>query len=116
MGKTKPIAIILVLICTALISVAQIFYKIAANNLMFDFYSIITNYYIYAGLFVYGIAVVLLILALKNGELSVIYPMISTSYIWVTILSFLVFSESITLFKGLGVFSIMIGVSFIGRS
>lgn len=115
MTKTKAAAIILVLICTVLTSIAQIFYKLAGNKLSFDFYSILTNYYIYIGLVIYAIAAVLLIYALKNGELSVIYPMISTSYIWVILLSYFIFSETINAFKWIGVFIIIIGVGLLSR-
>ncbi|MBI4453024.1 EamA family transporter [Candidatus Woesearchaeota archaeon] len=113
MGNTKLSAIILIIISTLFISAAQVFYKLASKTMMFDI-STLFNYYLYIGLLLYGIAAVLLILALKNGELSTIYPMIATSYLWVILLSIFVFNESINLFKWIGVTLIIIGVAILG--
>lgn len=113
MGNTKLSAIILIIISTLFISAAQVFYKLASKKMVFDV-SIFFNHYLYIGLLLYGIAAVLLILALKNGELSTIYPMIATSYLWVILLSIVVFNESINLFKWIGVALIIIGVAVLG--
>ena len=56
----------------------------------------------------------LLILALRNGQLSVLYPIIALTYVWVTILSPLFFDDLINGFKVAGVALIVLGVSFIG--
>lgn len=113
MGNTKLSAIILIIISTLFISAAQVFYKLASKTMVFNV-SILFNYYLYVGLLLYGIAAVLLILALKNGELSTLYPMIATSYLWVILLSIVMFNESINLFKWIGVALIIIGVAILG--
>ncbi|MBS3121950.1 EamA family transporter [Candidatus Woesearchaeota archaeon] len=111
--EQKTISIVLVILSTAFISVAQVFYKLASTKMVFDI-TIIYNYYLYIGLIFYGVAALLLILALKKGELSTVYPMIATSYLWVIILSYFVFDETINLFKWVGVALIMIGVMVLG--
>ncbi len=113
--KTKLWAIFLVLFCTLLTSSAQIFYKLGVKSLSLNLFSLITNYYLIFGLILYFIGAILLILALKNGELSVLYPLVATSYIWVSLLSPRFFAtDSMNLMKWIGVFIIISGVSLVG--
>jgi len=114
MQKTENWAIGIVLVSTILTTTAQTLYKIGANKLETNILSIVTNVPLIVGLLLYATAAVLLIIALKGGELSVLYPIIATSYIWVTIISFTLFNESINWFKWTGVILIIGGVSFIG--
>ena len=67
------------------------------------------------GLSLYGISTGLLILALRDGELSLLYPVISLTYVWVTILSIFVFKESAHPLKIAGVAIICTGVAFLGK-
>ena len=111
MVKTRLWAIALMVLCTALTSSAQIFYKFGSKKLSLSLLSIITNYNILIGLVLYALGAVLLIIALKGGEVSVLYPIIATSYIWVSILSPLFFpNDSMNAFKWIGVFIIFTGV------
>lgn len=114
MTKTKPWAIGLMLLTTLLTSTAQVFYKKGVPALKFDFISLITNYNLLIGLSLYVVGAVLMIIAFKGGELSVLYPIVATSYIWVGIFSYFIFSESINLLRWIGIFSIFFGVVFIG--
>ncbi|MBI5393111.1 hypothetical protein HZA96_04530 [Candidatus Woesearchaeota archaeon] len=114
MGKTKNWAIFLMIVTTFLTSIAQIFLKKGANVLQFNFFSLITNYNLIIGIILYGLAAVLLIIALRGGELSVLYPMISTSYIWVALLASYFFGELFSITKIIGIIAIIIGVTFIG--
>ena len=56
----------------------------------------------------------LLVLALRDGQLSVLYPIIALTYVWVTILSPMFFNDIINAYKIIGVGLIVVGVSFIG--
>tara|TARA_Y100000310_G_C20620166_1_gene782849 strand:- start:616 stop:990 length:375 start_codon:yes stop_codon:yes gene_type:complete len=112
--NTQYKSIVLVLICTLFTSVAQAFYKAGANKLVYTFQGLITNYQIIIGLVLYAIGSIILIKALKGADLSVLYPIIATSYIWVTILSGIVFNEIITFLKIVGVFFIILGVAAMG--
>lgn len=115
MAKTALWAAGLVLACTGFTSAAQIFYKFGVSKLSFNFMSIITNWPIILGLALYGIGAVLLLIALRHGELSVLYPIIALSYVWVNLLAMHFFNEPINLFKWLGIAVIVLGVSFIGK-
>lgn len=103
-------AIMLVGFSTLLTSSAQIFYKKGALKLPL----LLSNWELLTGMVLYIIAAGILIYALKFGDLNVLYPIIATSFIWVTILSHLIFNEPIIYQKIIGVFSILLGISFIG--
>lgn len=115
--KRTPIwAMLIVLLCTALTSVGQILFKIGSVKLSWNILALITNLPLMAGFFFYGIGAVLLILALKYGELSVLYPIIALGFVWVSLLSarFLPIPESMNPMKWFGVAGIIIGVTLIG--
>ena len=112
--KTKPWAMGMVLFCTLLTSTAQIFYKYGAATLSLSIISIITNTNLLMGLLLYAVGGTILILSFRGGEVSVLYPIIATSYIWVSFLSIYFLGESMNIFKWLGVFTIMIGIILIG--
>ena len=106
----KNYAIFLMFLTTILTSSAQIIYKFGIDNLEFNLLSILSNWQIMLGLFLYGIGAVMMITALKHGEVSILYPIIATSYIWVSIGSSMFFSELMNLWKWLGIFAIIMGV------
>jgi multidrug transporter EmrE-like cation transporter len=78
--------------------------------------AILLNFSLWTGLSLYGISTGLLILALRDGELSLLYPVISLTYVWVTILSVAVFNESLNIFKILGIAVICAGVALLGKA
>ena len=107
---TKLWAIVLVVFCTLFTSSAQILLKFGAPKLPVIFF----NLPLIVGLFLYGIAAFALIVSFKGGEVTVLYPIIATSYVWVTLLSWVFLDEPLFLLKFLGVFSIILGICFIG--
>ncbi len=111
---TKTWAVFTVLATTLLTSSAQILWKTGSAALKPDIVSILTNYYLLGGVFLYVIGGILLILSFKGGEVSVLYPIIATSYIWVSFLSIRFFGESMNPFKLIGVTAIIIGIVSIG--
>ena len=111
---TKLWAIGVVLFCTLLTSTAQIFYKWGVEKLSWNILSIITNVSLLMGMLLYAVGGILLILSFRGGEVSVLYPIIATSYIWVSFLSIYYLNEVMNLFKWVGVFIIMAGIILIG--
>jgi drug/metabolite transporter (DMT)-like permease len=77
---------------------------------------IVTNARLFAGYCLYGLSMLLLVLALKDGELSLLYPVIALTYVWVTFLSFVLFHEIVNPYKMIGIAIIVIGVAILGRS
>lgn len=106
----KNYAIFLVLLTTLLTSTAQLFYKYGIVSVSFDFLSMVLSWQIIFGIFLYAVGAVILIIALRYGEVSVLYPIIATSYIWVSIGSSAFFNEIMNMWKWLGVSAIVVGV------
>ena len=111
---TKLWAALLVLFTTLLTSSAQLLWKKGSATLTFDISSIIINYYILGGILLYIIGGTLIILAFRGGEVSVLYPIIATSYIWVSFLSVKFLGEIMNNFKWIGIASIIAGIVLIG--
>lgn len=109
----------IVVCCTLLVAVAQLLIKVGANRLshagfLGTFLGIFTVPPLFAGYCLYGIFTVLFVYALRHGEVSVLYPLIALGYVWVTILSALVFHETMNPLKILAIATIVAGVSVLG--
>lgn len=108
--KTKWWAILLIVLATFLTTSANILYKIGANKLALDFNKLITNWFIPVGFILYCVAGVILIISLKHGDVSVLYPILATSYIWVTLLSKFIFNDTFNTLKTIGIVTVLVGV------
>lgn len=112
---------LIVLFCTFLAAAAQLLIKrgagqLGANASLLDAaWGIFTNAQLFTGYALYGLFTVALIFALRHGELSLLYPVISASYVWVSIISVLVLKEHMNAPKMAGVVLIVLGVGFLGR-
>lgn len=110
--KDFLIAIVLMIIVTFLISAGQLLIKKGVSEIS-DFYSLL-NLSLLAGFFIYFIALVVMLIALKKGEVSVLYPIMALSYIWILFLSFIFLGEQMNNLKIIGTIIIFVGVSLIG--
>jgi multidrug transporter EmrE-like cation transporter len=113
---------ILLVVCVTLISAAaQVLIKTGAGtlgahpSLVDTAIGILTKLPLFTGYAMYGFSMVLLVLALRHGELSALYPVIALTFVWVTILSVVVFHENINGMKLAGIALIVIGVATLGR-
>ncbi len=116
MGRVKKLdwKILLLTALAAFIgSIGQLEFKQGANNLQFDIKLLLTNYHLIAGLVVYALSTVLYIYALNKENLSILYPIIATSYIWTLIFSKIFLKEPVGLTSWAGVFFILLGVTLI---
>lgn len=107
-------AILLMVCCTLFTSTGQILWKMGVSRI--DFGNIITifNVPFLLGFAAYGMGAILMLIAFKSGELSILYPIIATSYVWVTLVSPFFFSEVISILKWIGIGVIVISVSILG--
>jgi len=110
----------LVFCCTLIGAAAQMFIKMGASHenphtVMEAVMATLKNFPLLFGYSLYAINTVLMVLALKKGELSLIYPIIALTYVWVTILSYVMFHESLNPFKLGGLALIVLGVSVLGK-
>ena len=115
----RKLAIFIVLACTLLVAVAQYLIKLGANRLSHaglaaTLIGIFTIPQLFAGYCLYAVFTVLFVYALRHGELSILYPLIALSYVWVTITAVLAFHEALNPFKIVGVLIIIVGVAVLG--
>ena len=117
----KRSSLLLVLCCTILGAAAQVLIKTGAGGVganatfLSTAIGILTTPALFAGYSLYGVSTVLLVLALRQGQLSLLYPVIALTYVWVTVLSVLLFHESLNAFKLAGIVVIVSGVAVLGR-
>jgi undecaprenyl phosphate-alpha-L-ara4N flippase subunit ArnE len=109
-SKNLLFLLVLMIFCTILTTLGQFFLK---NGLSSSLFSLNSNFIF--GVILYFFAIFIFLFALKHGELSFIFPLVSLSYIWVTLVSFFYFNEHISLYKFLGVGLIVFGVSLLGK-
>ena len=72
------------------------------------------TYYFWGGFFLYGLSTIFYFLALRHEELSVVYPLVSTAYIWTMLLSIKFLGEKLNKWKVLSVCGIILGIILIG--
>ncbi len=113
--------LVLVFLGTLSGAAAQVLIKLGASGIgphaspLETAVRILTNTSLFTGYSLYGITTVLLILALRQGQLSLLYPVIALTFVWVTVLSIILFHETMNIWKVAGVCSIMLGVAVLGR-
>jgi drug/metabolite transporter (DMT)-like permease len=105
----------MVICCTFLGAAAQILIKVGMTRFVLDPVAIITNLPLIAGYSLYGVFTFMMVLALREGELSMLYPIIALTYVWVTLLSYTLLAEPPNVFKNAGVATIVLGVAVLGR-
>lgn len=110
-------AIALVFVCTLLGAAGQILIKFGAISLgrSASPVAMITNPLLFTGYVLYGLMTALFVLALRDEELSILYPIISLTYVWVTGLSVLIFRDSFNAVRAIGLATIVAGVGVLGR-
>ena len=69
---------------------------------------------LWIGLVLYAISVIFYVLALWGEELSIIYPLVSTTYIWTTLFSVKSLAEKMNKWKWLALMGIILGIVLIG--
>ena len=107
---SKSLAIAAMVFCSMFTSMGQLFFKLGAMALPV----LLTNWQILAGFICAGFGMLLFIFAMRHGELSLVYPILATSYIWTNLFAIFLLGEHVSFFKWAGVAGIVIGVSLIG--
>jgi undecaprenyl phosphate-alpha-L-ara4N flippase subunit ArnE len=112
-GRTPVWAIAVVAVSTVLLSTAQVLLKLSVGK---PFPAALYNPLLYASLAIYIAAGVMMVTALKHGELSVLYPVVSLGFIWVMLASIYLLHESPSWHQILGTAIIIAGISVIGHT
>ncbi len=102
--------------CSILGAMGQAFFKTASEKVtLTDPLTWIGNVKLIVGLAFYGLATVLFVFALKHGNLSLLYPIIAMSYVWVMLISVFYFKEDVVALNWLGIGLIILGVALTQR-
>jgi multidrug transporter EmrE-like cation transporter len=108
-------SVLLVFACTILGAAAQLLLKVGMAHFNPQPAALLTNVPLITGYVLYGINTLMLVLALRDGELSMLYPIIALTYVWVTLLSYVVLAEQPNMYKNVGIGTIVAGVGVLGR-
>lgn len=110
-------AVAIVFFCTLLGAAGQILIKIGAVSLgrSTSPLAMVMNPTLFTGYVLYGLMTALFVVALRDEELSILYPIIALTYVWVTALSVAIFGESFNAAKAIGLSTIVVGVGVLGR-
>jgi len=103
----KYIGPLLMLLCAACLCLGQFIWKIMPNYNLF---------YILSGFAIYAAGALSMIFAYRYGELSVLQPINSMSYVFSTIMAVLILNESVTAINMAGIVLIISGVIVIGAN
>jgi multidrug transporter EmrE-like cation transporter len=112
---------LLIVCCTVIGAAAQVLIKKGANALgpnptmLHAALAMLLTPWLFSGYALYGVSTVLLVLALRHGQLSLLYPVFAMTYVWVTVLSVVVFHDSMNAFKLMGIATIVGGIAVLGR-
>jgi len=101
---------LIVLCCTLLTSTARLFWKLAAMRLP----EILTNWQLWCGFVLYAIAAIVLLQLFKTGEVSVLFPIFATSYIWVALIAQFYLGEPLTIVNWAGMLCVFAGAILVG--
>jgi uncharacterized membrane protein len=111
--KTPFSSILLVLISSFLGSFGAVFLKLGAEHLKGSIARLLTNYWLACGICFYLLSSVFYMMGVSQGQLTVLYPMVSLGYIWAILWARLLFKEPFTIAKIAGLALIICGVSLI---
>src|ERR1700679_2016121 len=105
--KTPFSSILLILLASFISSFGAVFLKLGSAHLSRGIRGAL-NWQLAAGIGLFLGSSGPFVIALKHGELSVLYPMVSLNYVWTMLWSSMLFKEPITKGK-VGALSLIIG-------
>ena len=95
-------------------SFGAVMLKSGAGRLHFSLRRLVLNYRLAAGVGLFLLSSYFFVLGVRQGELSVLYPMVSLGYVWTLLWSRLFFKEPVTRNKSLGLLLILLGIVLVG--
>jgi drug/metabolite transporter (DMT)-like permease len=110
---TPTSSIALVLVGSVIGSVGALFLKFGAHAIGRHWTSVAYNWKLAVGVLTYMLSSLLFVKGMSNGELSVLFPMVSLGYICSLVWSRLFFNEMITKLKICGMALILAGIVFV---
>jgi len=111
--RTPLSSIILVLFGSFIGSFGAVFLKLGAEYMHGSLKRIFSNYWLATGIVLYLLSSVFYMMGVAQGQLTVLYPMVSIGYIWAILWARLFFREPFTRAKIGGLAAIIVGVALI---
>lgn len=111
--KTPLSSIFLILTSSFIGSFGAVFLKLGAEHLKGSIGSFFQNYWLATGVCLYLLSSVFFVMGVAQGELTILYPMVSLGYIWTILWARLFFKEPFTMSKIAGLAMIICGVALI---
>ncbi len=108
------ISIALVMVASLIGAFGAIMLKKGSADVHRNLKTVFLNWKLYIGGVCYAVSTVLFIIALRDSDLTVLYPLVATTYVWISIFSIKFLGEKMNYWKWLGIVSILAGVSLIG--
>jgi len=90
-------------------------FEFVAHNIVPVATRVVSEPYIMAGVFCYGVSLIVWIMGLSRVEVSVAYPLLSLGYIINAAAAWYLFGEALTFARVAGIGFIVIGVCFVAR-
>ena len=90
-------------------------FDFAADNIVPITTRVAVEPHILAGVFCYGVSLIVWIMGLSRVEVSVAYPLLSLGYVINAVAAWYLFGESLTLMRVAGIGLIGVGVYFVVR-
>jgi len=111
---THSWAVVLVLIAAVITALGPIYLKKSTDGgFSFKPKKLVKNRHFIKGVLLYFASTLIFIPALKGGEVSILYPIASTTYIWVCLFSTKLLGEKMNLMKWSGIALIILGAVFV---
>jgi len=111
---TATWAIFAMIFVSVISALATFFLKLAAPRIHLNIVKLVKNWRLFVGLVFYGFGTIISLVALKGGELSILYPFVALQYVWTAFLSKRFLKEKMSIGKWAGIALIVLGVSLIG--
>jgi undecaprenyl phosphate-alpha-L-ara4N flippase subunit ArnE len=108
--KTPPSSMAIVLVASFIGSFGAVFLKAGAERLHRDFWNVVYNWRLAIGVTFFMGSSLLYMKGIKNGELTVLYPMVSLGYVWTLLWARIFFGEPLTRGKFAGLGLILFGI------
>lgn len=109
--KTPLSSILYVLVGSVIGSIGAVLLKSASSKISRDWRVLIRNWNLAAGVLAYALSSMFFVKGLSEGELSVLYPMVSVGYICTLFWAKIFFDEKLTTSKFAGLGLIIAGIA-----
>lgn len=109
----------LTLMAAAVAATSQYLMKKSIHKFSIDIkgiFSLLKNKVLILSIFVYLISLIFYLIALSSGQLSFVYPTFASTFLFVFIIAKLKLNEPITLYRGVGLTLIVIGIIIVAMT